>query len=174
VEGFEHKIVEPATGRVLDEGQEGEICVRGERMMLGLYKRERSETFDADGWYRTGDRGYLQDGLLFFTGRLSAMIKTGGANVSPQEVELAVRSLAGVKAAFVVGLPDPDRGEVVGCMVCPEPGHEIDTATLVSDLRERLSSYKVPRRILVVDYDDAPWLPSGKVSLPGVVERLLG
>lgn len=174
VEGFEHKIVEPETGRVLDEGQEGEICVRGERMMLGLHKRERSETFDDDGWYRTGDRGYLLDGLLFFTGRLSAMIKTGGANVSPEEVELAVRSLTGVKTAFVVGLPDPDRGEVVGCMVCPEPGHEIDAATLASDLRERLSSYKVPRRILVVDYDDAPWLPSGKVSLPGVVERLLG
>jgi acyl-CoA synthetase (AMP-forming)/AMP-acid ligase II len=173
VEGFEHKIVDAETGRVLEDGQEGEICVRGDRMMTGLHKRERSQTFDDDGWYRTGDHGYLRDGLLFFTGRRSAMIKTGGANVSPQEVELAMRSLPGVRAAFVVGLPDQDRGELVGCLVCAEPGHELDATALTAQLSEQLSSYKVPKRILIVEYDDVPWLPSGKVSLPRVIERLL-
>ena len=173
VPGFEHKIVDPETGAARPEGTEGEICVRGQGLMHGLYKRERSETFDDDGWYHTGDTGYLRDGLLFFTGRLTEMIKTGGANVAPREVELAVESLPGVKAAFVVGVPDADRGELVGCLVCAEPGHDLDPASIGEQLRERLSSYKVPRRVMVVPYDDAPWLPSGKVSKPRVVEMFL-
>ena len=63
--------------------------------MDGLYKKERSETFDEDGWYRTGDKGFFRDSYLFFTGRSTEMIKTGGANVAPREVELALESLAG-------------------------------------------------------------------------------
>jgi acyl-CoA synthetase (AMP-forming)/AMP-acid ligase II len=69
---------------------------------------------------------------------------------------------------------DQGRGELVGCLVCPEPGQELDGTTLTAQLSEQLSTYNVPKRILVVDYDDVPWLPSGKVSLPRVVERLLG
>jgi acyl-CoA synthetase (AMP-forming)/AMP-acid ligase II len=160
VPGVEHKIVD------------GEICVRGYSLMDGLYKRERAQTFDADGWYHTGDAGSFRDGLLFFTGRTTEMIKTGGANVAPREVELAVESLPGVQAAFVVGLPDPDRGQLVGCMVCAEPGHDLEPAWVAEQLRDQLSSYKIPRRIVVVRYDDAPWLPSGKISKPRVVELL--
>lgn len=172
VDGFEHRIVDPETGRSLAEGEEGEICVRGDRMMLGLHKRERADTFDPDGWYHTGDRGFLRDGLLYFTGRRSAMIKTGGANVAPQEVELALRALPGVRVAFVVGVPDEERGELVGAMVCAQPGHELDPDDLADRLRADLAAYKVPRRILVVDDDEVPLLASGKVSLPRVVERL--
>jgi len=172
VPGMEHKIVDPDTGEPLRDGCEGEICVRGDSVMEGLYKKERSETFDDDGWYHTGDKGYLSDGLLFFTGRLTEMIKTGGANVSPREVELAVESLPGVKAAFVVGLPDAERGQRVGCLVCPEPGERLDPQSLTDQLRDQLSSYKVPRSIMVVPYDDAPWLPSGKISKPHVAELL--
>jgi acyl-CoA synthetase (AMP-forming)/AMP-acid ligase II len=172
VPGMEHRIVDPDTGAVLADGVEGEICVRGDGLMLGLHKRERSETFDADGWYHTGDRGYFRDGLLYFTGRRTEMIKTGGANVAPREVELAVESLPGVQAAFVVGLPDAERGQLVGCLVCPEAGHEVDVDTIREQLAPLLSSFKVPRRLLVLPYDDAPWLPSGKVDKSRVVALL--
>jgi acyl-CoA synthetase (AMP-forming)/AMP-acid ligase II len=172
VPGVEHKIVDPETGDLLPPGVEGEICVRGYSLTAGLYKRERTETFDADGWYHTGDRGYFRDGLLFFTGRHSGMIKTGGANVSPREVEQVVAALPGVQAAFVVGLPDADRGEIVGCLVCPEPGSELDPDDVAEQLRDQLSSYKVPRRLRVIAFEDAPWLPSGKVSMPGVAAML--
>jgi acyl-CoA synthetase (AMP-forming)/AMP-acid ligase II len=173
IPGVQHKIVDPTTGSTLPDGIEGEICVRGYSLMDGLYKRERAETFDEDGWYHTGDAGFFRDGLLFFTGRLTEMIKTGGANVSPREVELAVESLAGVKAAFVVGLPDVDRGELVGCLVCVEPGSDVEPTALTAQLRAQLSSYKVPKRIMVVQYEDVAWLPSGKVSKPRIVEMLV-
>ena len=168
--GMEHKIVDPETGHELADGVEGEICVRGDCLMEGLYKKERRATFDDDGWYHSGDTGYFRDGFLFFTGRRTDMIKTGGANVAPREVELVVESLPGVKAAFVVGIPDASRGQVVGCLVCPDVDCEIDTASITAQLSEQLSSYKIPRRILVVPYDDAPWLASGKISKPRVRE----
>jgi acyl-CoA synthetase (AMP-forming)/AMP-acid ligase II len=168
--GMEHKIVDPETGHELAEGVEGEICVRGDCLMEGLYKKERRATFDDDGWYHSGDTGYFRDGFLFFTGRRTEMIKTGGANVAPREVELVVESLPGVKAAFVVGIPDASRGQVVGCLVCPDVDCEIDPASITAQLSEQLSSYKIPRRILVVPYDDAPWLATGKISKPRVLE----
>jgi acyl-CoA synthetase (AMP-forming)/AMP-acid ligase II len=172
VPGMRHKIVDPETGNELADGVEGEICVRGATLMDARYKKERAETFDEDGWYHTGDKGFLRDGFLFFTGRLTEMIKTGGANVAPREVELAIESLPGVKAAFVVGLPDVERGQLVGCLVCPEPGVELDPASLTDQLRDQVASYKVPRKIVVTPYDDAPWLPTGKVSKPRIVELL--
>ena len=174
VPGMQHKIVDPATNGQLADGVEGEICVRGVSLMDGLYKKERSEVFDEDSWYHTGDKGYFREGFLFFTGRRTEMIKTGGANVAPREVELAMESLPGVQAAFVVGLPDAERGELVGCLVCPEPGQELDPASLTDQLRDQLASYKIPRTIMVVPYDAAPWLPTGKMSKPRIVDLLTG
>ena len=173
VPGFEHRIVDLET-RSTDEpeGVEGEILVRGPSLLAGLYKKERAETFDRDGWYHTGDKGFFRGRYLFYTGRLTEMIKTGGANVAPREVELAVESLPGVKAAFVIGLPDEERGQLVACLVCPEPGADLDAQSLAGELRQELSSYKVPRRIKVVPYDDAPWLPSGKISRPRLAQLL--
>jgi acyl-CoA synthetase (AMP-forming)/AMP-acid ligase II len=171
--GIQHKIVNPETGSIVPEGQEGEICVRGYSVMDGLYKNERGDTFDADGWYYTGDLGFFRDRLLFFTGRRSEMIKTGGANVSPREVEAALESFPEVKAAFVVGVPNDERGEIVGAVVCPEPHCRLDVAALTERLRADLSSYKVPKRIVVVPYDDAPWLASGKISKPRIGKLLL-
>jgi acyl-CoA synthetase (AMP-forming)/AMP-acid ligase II len=173
VAGVEHRIVDPGTGAPVRDGTEGEIWVRGDILMEGLYKKGRHQTFERDGWYRTGDRGYFRDGYLFFTGRLTEMIKTGGANVAPREVELALESLPGVKAAFVVGIPDDVRGEMVGCLVCPETGHDLDPNEIRAQLGEILSSYKIPRKIIVKPYDEAPWLASGKISKPRVLHLLL-
>jgi acyl-CoA synthetase (AMP-forming)/AMP-acid ligase II len=170
--GVEHRIVDPETSAALADGAEGEICVRGYSLMDGLYKKERADTFDGDGWYRTGDMGYFRDGYLFFTGRSTEMIKTAGANVSPREVELAIEEIPDVRAAFVVGLPDQERGQVVACVVCPQPGRTLDPGGVADQLAARLSSYKVPRRVKVVSYDEAPWLPSGKISKSGIVDLL--
>ncbi len=173
VPGVQHKVVDPENPSVaLPDGVEGDLLVRGYSLMDGLYKKERWETFDEDGWYRTGDKGYFREGLLFFTGRSTEMIKTGGANVAPREVEVVLESLPGVQAAFVVGLPDPQRGELVGCLVCPEADTEIDPSALTEQLRTLLSTYKIPRVMKVVPYEDAPWLPSGKISKPRVADLL--
>ena len=96
VPGVEHKVVDPATGAVLPPGEVGEICVRGYSLMLGLYKQEREDVFDRDGYYHTGDAGYFDaDGVLFFKARLGEMIKTAGANVTPREVEVVIETLPG-------------------------------------------------------------------------------
>jgi acyl-CoA synthetase (AMP-forming)/AMP-acid ligase II len=77
-----------------------------------------------------------------------------------------------VKAAFVVGLPDAGRGELVGCLVCVEPDEDLNGESLRAQLHDQLSSYKIPKRIVVLPYEDAPWLPSGKISKPRVEELL--
>ncbi|HUZ08721.1 MAG TPA: class I adenylate-forming enzyme family protein [Acidimicrobiales bacterium] len=159
---FDYNVIDLETGDPVPDGQEGEFCVRGFGLMAGMYKKEREEVFDADGWYHTGDRGYLEDGRIWFRGRYSEVVKTGGANVSPLEVERVLGSFADVSMAFVFGMPDAARGEVVAAAVIPAKGAAID----VEDLRERvnnvLSAYKVPTRWLVLDEDDMPWLGSGK------------
>jgi acyl-CoA synthetase (AMP-forming)/AMP-acid ligase II len=173
VPGVQHKIVDLSDSSVeVTDGGEGEILVRGYSLMDGLYKKERSDTFDEDGWYHTGDKGYSRDSFLFFTGRNSEMIKTGGANVAPREVGAALESLAGVRTAFVAGVPDAERGQLVGALVCPEVDYTLDPVQLVRQLRDLLSTYKIPRIVKVIPYEDLPWLPSGKLSMPGVVELL--
>lgn len=162
--GVQHKIVDPTTGTVLEPGLDGEICVRGYSLMDGLYKRERSEVFDGDGWYHTGDRGHFRDGHLFFRGRLDDMIKTAGANVSPREVEAEILAIPGVKATFVFALPHPTRGAEVAAVICPQASVVLSVDEIQNHLAERLSSYKVPRRILIKDLDEIPFTPTGKVS----------
>ena len=169
VPGTEHRIIDPGTGTVLPPGEEGEVLVRGYSLMLGLYRKERAEVFDADGWYHTGDRGYFRDGWFFFTGRQSDLIKTAGSNVAPIEVETCLVGLPEVKLAFVLGVPHPDRGQEVVALVVPDPEvPEREPDELVelvrARAREHLSSYKVPRRIFVVGNEDVPWLTSQKAD----------
>jgi acyl-CoA synthetase (AMP-forming)/AMP-acid ligase II len=170
--GMEHKIVDPGTGAELGDGVEGEICVRGDCLMLGILHRGRHEVFDEDGWYHTGDHGFFRDGLLFFTGRHTEMIKTAGANVAPREVELALEALPGVQAAFVVGLDDRERGQVVGCVLCPEDGCELDADDVLHQLAKHLSSFKLPRRVVVMPRAEAPSMASGKVDKAALAELL--
>ena len=88
--------------------------------MLGFHKREHQDTFDADGWYPTGDLCSWRDGLLFFHGRGSDMIKTAGFNVAPAEVEVAIDLLDDVVYVAVLGIPDPVREQAVGAADWPE------------------------------------------------------
>lgn len=165
VEGVEHKVVDPETGETLPPDAFGEICVRGYSLMQGLYKTEREATFDADGFYRTGDGGYFDaDGVLYFKGRLGEMIKTGGANVTPSEVEAVLMGFPEIKAAYVVGVPDPDRGQNVAASVLLEPGAHADAEALRARLKQEISAYKVPRHLFIEGDDVLPFTDTGKID----------
>jgi acyl-CoA synthetase (AMP-forming)/AMP-acid ligase II len=168
----EHRIADPATNATRDEGEVGEICIRGYSLMNGLYKWERHETFDDDGWYHTGDKGFIRDGYLYFLGRLSEMIKTSGSNVAPREVELLLESFPEVGLAVVVGLPDAERGEVVAAALVPAAGTAIDPAETLRRAGDELSNYKVPRRVLVLVEGEMPYLANGKPDRLTVRELL--
>lgn len=170
--GVQHRIVDPETGEVLGEGEVGEICVRGYSLLDGMYKREHADVFDDDGWYHTGDQGSLRAGLLFFTGRLGEMIKTGGANVTPREVEVALEAYPEVELALVVGLPDDERGQLVTAVLVPAPGAAIDVDEIAARLRKEISGFKVPRRFVLMTRDEVPWLPTAKPDKRTLVARL--
>ena len=173
VPGVEHKVVDPETGATLAAGEYGEICVRGYSRCQGLYKREREESFDADGYYHTGDGGWFDaEGHLFFKGRIGDMIKTAGVNVAPREVEIALEALPEVKLAAVVGVPDPVRGQLVVAAVVAEPGQQVDPDAVRARLRDELSAYKVPRHLFVLPHDEVPLTDSGKVHKKRLLELL--
>jgi len=173
IEGFQHRVVDPETRKELPEGEEGEFLVRGYGLMSGFYKREREETFTDDGFYSTGDLGYIEKGAVYFKARRSDMIKTKGANVAPAEVEAVLNALPEVRSAFVVGLPHPLYGEEVAVAVLPEEGKVVDVEVLLAHARRVLSSFKVPRVVEVISEADITWLPSGKPSKRGVVDLLV-
>jgi acyl-CoA synthetase (AMP-forming)/AMP-acid ligase II len=171
--GMEHVIASRETGLPQPLGEEGELFVRGAFLMDGIYKRERHEVFTPDGWYPTGDLGWFGvDGHLRFAGRGGAMIKTGGSNVSPAEVEAALLELPEVSAAFVFGIPAGDRGEDVAAVIVPRGPGGLDVDQLRAGARSRLSGYKVPRHIEVLDDANVPMLPTGKVDLAALRELL--
>jgi acyl-CoA synthetase (AMP-forming)/AMP-acid ligase II len=168
----QHRIVDTA-GLHAPPGQEGEIQVRGQILMSGIYKQERHEVFGPDGWYATGDRGWFDDaGHLHFTGRTSTLLKTAGSNVSPAEVESVLDSMPEVLHSFVVALPHPVRGQVVGGAVVPAHGAQLSVETIIAHARRNLSTFKVPTVIRLVGEDDVPMLPTGKIDRQRLVRLL--
>lgn len=162
--GMEIRIVDSESGEGCPVGQHGEIIVRGVTLMQRYWKVPLNDVLDDDGFFHTGDGGYIdREGLLHWKGRLSGMIKTGGANVSPLEVEKAAADLPGVQAAIAVGVPHPTLGEALVLCVVPTAGNTIDEVALGAKLRERLSAYKIPREVLVIDEIDAPTTGTQKV-----------
>lgn len=160
-------------GAPVPDGTTGELLVRGIGVMAGYNKRERCDTFDDDGWYHTGDRVYRSPGdpRLFYVGRTTELIKTGGANVSPLEVEAVISGFDDVTMCVVVGRDDEERGEAVCAVVVPADGAAaapLDTKSLAARCRELLSAYKVPTHWAVVGSDELPTLPSGKLNRKGL------
>jgi acyl-CoA synthetase (AMP-forming)/AMP-acid ligase II len=165
VPGNEHKVVDSETGETLPVGALGEICVRGYSLMQGLYKVEREMAFDEDGFYHTGDTGYFdQDGWLFFRGRSGDLIKTAGANVTPREVEVVIDAQDEVKAGYVVGVPDPDRGQNVVAAVILKQGATLDEGELRVRMKDELSAYKIPRHVFFCENGELPFTDSGKID----------
>lgn len=162
-DGFEHRVVDEH-GQSVGEGGTGEIQVRGPAVTPALHKLDRAGSFTPDGFLRTGDMGLVEGSRIHFTGRSGDMIKTDGSNVSPAEVEMEIQSLAGVHNAYVVGLPDAERGQLVVAAVVGRDDAALDLSDIEAQLRQRLSSYKVPRRYVQIRRDEVPMLASNKVA----------
>jgi acyl-CoA synthetase (AMP-forming)/AMP-acid ligase II len=167
--GFETKLIDPDTAQGVAAGEIGELCIRGPFVMQGYYRRPREECFDADGWFHTGDLVRIDaDGFVYFIGRRSGMIKTAGANVSAAEVEMAIAEITGAPA-YVVGIPDARRGQLVAAVVVrPDGVAALDTGGLGERLKGELSAYKIPKRFVTLARADVPLLSSGKVDLRGL------
>lgn len=159
-------------GNLVADGEIGEIQVRGYALTPALHKVERSGCFTPDGFYHTGDRGLVEGKRIHFVGRTGDVIKTASANVSPAEVEMEMQHLEGVHSAYVVGLPDRERGQLVAAAVVPRGGVVLDFAEIQAKLRERLSGYKVPRAFVAITREEVPMLHSNKVA-QRQIERLL-
>jgi acyl-CoA synthetase (AMP-forming)/AMP-acid ligase II len=163
-DGFEVRIVDEHNQPV-GEGGIGEIQVRSPFVTPALHKMRREDFFTADGFLRTGDMGQIEGARVHFTGRNGDMIKSASSNVSPAEVEMELQSLDGVHNAYVVGIADPARGQlVVAALVARDDGAALDIAQIEAALRQRLSSYKVPRAYIQLRRDEIPMLPSNKVA----------
>jgi len=153
--GFETKVVES-----------GELCIRGPYVMQRYYKQSREECFDPDSWFHTSDLVRTDsDGYFYFVGRRGSMIKTAGANVAPAEVETAINKVTGGMAAYVVGLPDPKRGQQVVAVVVLADGEQFDESALRHKLKSQLSVYKIPARFVALSESELPLLSSGKVDV---------
>ncbi|UDY37643.1 class I adenylate-forming enzyme family protein [Dermatobacter hominis] len=166
VNGIERRVVDLDSGEEVAPGAVGELQVRGGALMSGFYKVRREQVFTPDGYYPTGDLVRLDDdGYAHFVGRAGDMVKTSSANVSRLEVEAAMNGLPDVDLSLVTGVPDDERGEVVVAAVVPAAGTAPTEDSLRAALKDRLSSYKIPRRIVFITHEDVPRTTTGKVQL---------
>ncbi|ANK81878.1 MAG: hypothetical protein TEF_14545 [Rhizobiales bacterium NRL2] len=142
------------TGAELAAGEEGEICVRGYSIMIGYYNKpeETAAVFTDDGFFRTGDLGYMTPtGYMVFLRRIKDGYKHKGFNVSTPEVEKAIADHPDVAEAAVVGLPDRLAGEIGVAFIIPREGRRVDASALRSFLKPRLASYKLPAHVFEVE-----------------------
>jgi acyl-CoA synthetase (AMP-forming)/AMP-acid ligase II len=169
------RIVDPGTGAPLPAGEAGEIAVKGVTLMRGYHKLDPELAFDENGWFRTQDGGSLgEDGQLHWSGRLSNLIKTGGANVSPLEIEAALRGYPGLRAGLAVGVPHPTLGEaVVLCAIAEEGAAAPDAEAVRAFLRQRLSPYKIPRRVLLFSPEELSYTGNQKIQVGPLREAAL-
>jgi len=168
------RILDTETGAVLDTGGEGEIAVKGPTLMRGYYKVEPEQTFDADGYYHSQDGGHLDaKGYVHWQGRLSNIIKTGGANVSPVEVEEALLGYPNMRTAVVFGAPHPSLGEVIVLCGVAMQDSQLPEDDIASYLKARLSAYKLPRCILLFDEGDLDFTGNQKIQVGKLIDKAL-
>ena len=160
------RIVDPETGAPLPIGQEGEIAVKGVTFMRGYHKVLPENYLDDAGYFRTQDGGSFDtEGYLHWSGRLSNLIKTGGANVSPVEIEATLANFPGLRVAIPVGIGHPTLGEVVIlCAVC-EAGATVEEAEVRTFLRSKLAAYKVPKRVLFFRPEELSFTGNQKIQV---------
>ncbi len=171
----EMKIVDPESGERLPDGEEGEICVKGPAVLRRYYKVDPATTFDAEGFFHTGDLGHIEsDGQVIFNQRIKDMIKTGGINVSPAELEAKLVQLDGVEAAYAFPLPSEEKGEVVGAALVLAAGRDPSDDEIVGACKEALPGPKRPRGLLLLREEQVPMTGTGKVQKVVLRERLLG
>ena len=174
----EHRVIDPETGTEQPPGVPGELLVRGYTVMDGYWDKPEATAaaIDPEGWMHTGDMAVIRDdGHLVFMGRYKDMLKVGGENVSPAEVEAYLRNMSEVRDAAVVAYPDPRLAEVPVAFVIREPGHHLPADALLGRLRGRIASFKIPKHVFFVDA--YPMTSSGKIrkiELRAEARRRLG
>ena len=154
-----------AEGKVVDEGEAGEIQVQSPTVMLGYWQRPEAsrEAFTADGWLHTGDLAEQgPDGNYRIVGRLKDMYKSGGYNIYPREIEILLESHKAVAIAAVVSVPDPLFNEVGHAFILLEDKEEVAEEELRAFCCEKLANYKIPKAFIL--RDELPMLPIGKVD----------
>jgi fatty-acyl-CoA synthase len=161
---IEDRVVDPATGRELPPGEEGELCVKGPTLMIGYYnKPEATADKIRDGWLHTGDMAVKDaDGYVRITGRLTDMIIVGGFNTYPAEIENFLLRHPKVLDVSIVGVPDAIMGEAVMAFVIPKEGATLSAEEIVAFARGKIANFKVPKYVEIVDR--FPLTGSGKVQ----------
>jgi len=163
--GNEVRIVDPQTGLEQPVSVAGEILARGYMVTEGYYRKpeETARAIDADGWFHTGDMGVMRpDGHLRFLGRYKEMLKIGGENVDPTEVEAFLMSHPGIDVVAVVGLPEARLSEVAVAFVQVAPGWTLTEREVIEHCHGRVASFKIPRHVVFVDA--FPMTGSGKIQ----------
>ena len=144
------RIVDVETGtRDLDQGQSGEILLKGPQLTAGYYNQpEETALAIRDGWFYTGDIGYMdEEGYLFIVDRKKEMILAGGYNIYPREIDEVLYAHPKIQEACAVGLPDAYRGETVKAFIVVKPGETLTAEEVIAYCREKLAAYKVPKMV---------------------------
>jgi len=163
--GVEVRIVHSETGEILNDGEIGDVQLRGPNVFKGYWRQpeKTSESFTADGWFKTGDLGFREkDGYITLCGRSKDLIISGGLNIYPPEVERVLVEHSAVNACAVIGCPDAEWGEKVTAVVVLHKGETVTGEELIRFCREKLAPYKSPKAI--VFRDDLPRNAMGKVQ----------
>jgi len=163
---FSEVEIEDESGNILGESQVGEIVVRGPQVFKGYWNlKDDTEYTFRNGWHHTGDLGRIdEEGYLWFEGRASEkeLIKTGGENVYPSEVENVIRQHPMVKDVAVIGVPDPQWGEAIKAVCVLDSGSHLSEADLIEFVAHRIARFKKPRHVLYVS--ELPKTVSGTVD----------
>jgi len=163
--GYTCKVIDPATGATVPWGTVGELCVRGYSLMQGYYKKpeETAAVMDAEGWLHTGDVVTMrEDGTIRFLGRYKDLLKVGGENVDPIEVEGFLLRHPAIDQVQIIGVPDPRLSEVPCACILPTPGEDVTHDALVAFCRGQLASFKIPQYTVIME--GFPMTSSGKVQ----------
>jgi long-chain acyl-CoA synthetase len=162
------------SGNQLEEGLDGEICIRGRNVMKAYFENPEAtrDALSEDGWFRSGDIGYIDpDGYLFIVDRLKDLIINGGENVYPREVEEVLYAWPEVEECAIIGVPDKEWGERICACIVPRAGHTLSTAELKNFLKSRLSGFKIPKDYIV--QNELPKSPAGKILKREIRKQLL-
>jgi fatty-acyl-CoA synthase len=173
--GYEIKVVDPETGEEQSRGTPGEILIRGYMVMQGYYDKpkETANTIDSSGWLHSGDMGVMrEDGHLRFIGRFKEMLKTGGENVDPMEVEAYLLGHPAVHQIAIVGFPDERLSEVGVAFIQLKPGKSMTENDVTSYCRGKIATFKIPRHVIFVE--EYPMTASGKIKKVTLKEMALG
>jgi acyl-CoA synthetase (AMP-forming)/AMP-acid ligase II len=161
-------------GKLLPQGERGEVVIKGPNVVDGYENNpEANASSYVDGWFRTGDQGYLdEEGYLFLTGRLKEMINRGGEKIGPREIDEVLLQCPSVNEAIAFGVPHKSWGEEVAAAVTLKEGATATEAEILAFCKERLADFKRPKKIYIVE--SIPRTATGKIARGNVAKALAG